>query len=256
MQKIVLILISTGDRYWQYIQPMIDSAKTFFLPHDVLLFTDCEKQFNVARQVMKSAQGFPRETLLRYHTMLTQKDYLASFDFVFYADVDMLFVDKVCYCDILGDGLTATLHPGFAHGQPPPFENNPASRAYLRQSSHYFCGGFNGGKSLEYLKLAETCRMNIDYDLNRGIIARWHDESHLNRYLYEHPPIRILSPSYCYPETNVEYYKRLWKGITYKPILLALSKNKRQQQTQEGVPLSALSKVEKRGLLNSKIKLL
>jgi len=255
MQTIALILISTGDRYWQYIQPMIDSAKYFFPKHEVVLFTDSEKNFGV-KTFKKQAQGFPNETLLRYHTILTQKDYLSAFDYIFYVDVDMLFVNDVCSCDLLGDGLTATLHPGFAHGQTPPLETNPLSTAYISNVSHYFCGGFNGGKSSEFLKLAETCKTRIDADLSKGIIARWHDESHLNKYLAEHPPSKILSPSFCYPETNVKYYEALWGGPRYKPVLLALTKNKRQQQTQLPVVLTSGNKQDRFISLNNRIKIL
>ena len=41
----------------------------------------------------------------------------------------------------------------------------------------------------------------IDADSTRGITAVWHDESHWNRYLVDHPPTLELSPSYCwYPD--------------------------------------------------------
>ncbi len=57
---------------------------------------------------------------------------------------------------------------------------------------------------------------NIDIDYSRGIIAVWHDESHMNRYFIDNSPTVILSPSYCYPENvNLSYTKRL----------LALDKN-------------------------------
>ena len=33
----------------------------------------------------------------------------------------------------------------------------------------------------------------------RGITAVWHDESHWNRYLIDHPPTVELSPAYMSP---------------------------------------------------------
>ncbi len=94
MQRTALILIATGEKYWQYVQQMIDSAAKFFVPHEVVLFTDSEKNFNV-KTFKKNAEGFPKTTLMRYHTFLSQKEYLSTFDYLFYADVDMLFVDNV-----------------------------------------------------------------------------------------------------------------------------------------------------------------
>jgi histo-blood group ABO system transferase len=80
----------------------------------------------------------------------------------------------------------------------------------------YFAGGFNGGTSLEYLKMAKKISENIIDDFNRGFIAIWHDESHLNRYFIDNPPTKILNPSYCYPEN--------W-NIPFERKLLALDKN-------------------------------
>jgi hypothetical protein len=44
-----------------------------------------------------------------------------------------------------------------------------------------------------------------------GIVARWHDESHWNRYLIDHPPSLVLSPSYCcYPDgRSAEFEPRI-----------------------------------------------
>ena len=64
----------------------------------------------------------------------------------------------------------------------------------------YYAGGFNGGTPAAFLTLAETLATAIARDRAAGITARWHDESHLNRYLVDHPPTVSLSPSYCYPE--------------------------------------------------------
>jgi histo-blood group ABO system transferase len=50
----------------------------------------------------------------------------------------------------------------------------------------------------------------IDEDLEKGIIAVWHDESHWNRYCIDNTPTTILSPSYCYPEGwNANYERKL-----------------------------------------------
>lgn len=37
-------------------------------------------------------------------------------------------------------------------------------------------------------------------DETNGLVAVWHDESHWNRYLLDHPPDVELPPSYCSPE--------------------------------------------------------
>jgi histo-blood group ABO system transferase len=80
----------------------------------------------------------------------------------------------------------------------------------------YFAGGFNGGSSYQYLKMAKYISNNIDVDYSKNLIAIWHDESHMNRYFIDNPPTKILSPSYCYSESV---------KIPFKRRLVALDKN-------------------------------
>jgi len=74
----------------------------------------------------------------------------------------------------------------------------------------YFAGGFNGGSKNGFLKMAKEIDKNIDIDFNNGVVAIWHDESHMNRYFINNPPTIILSPSYCYGELmNIPFEKKL-----------------------------------------------
>jgi len=61
----------------------------------------------------------------------------------------------------------------------------------------------------------------VDEDMDKNLIAVWHDESHYNRYLIDTPPTHILSPSYCYPES--------WR-LPFEKKLLALDKNHREMR--------------------------
>lgn len=60
-------------------------------------------------------------------------------------------------------------------------------------------GSLNGGRTKEYLELVRVCAENTRIDYETGIIAKVHDESHLNKYLSEHKCLG-LSPAYAYPE--------------------------------------------------------
>jgi histo-blood group ABO system transferase len=218
-----LVLIATRPRYWTFAEGLIASAKKFFVPHDVVLFTDRDTPFDVKHQFKITPLPYPDATLYRYHTFLTQKSLLSQYDNIFYGDVDALFVSEVAENDIFSDGITATQHPGYhvrnTHGTP---ETNRQSAAFVEGLRTYFCGGFNGGTSAAYLQMAETIAAGIDSDKAKGIIAVWHDESHLNRYLFDHPPARILSPSFCYPEGYGGGYG--WSADRYKPVFLVLEK--------------------------------
>jgi len=212
----VLLLIATGPRYWQYIVPLIDSARKFFVPHDVLLFTDSPGRYNHTSVYLK-AQGYPEATLKRYHTFLGHRTLWASYDFAFYVDIDALFTAPVG-SEVFSNGITATLH----HNQNVQglLENNKNSFAYLSTASQYYCGGFNGGTTAAYLDMAAAIVKSVDGDERKGVLACWHDESHLNKYLSIHPPSKVLSSDYCCPEQELD-------RINYIPKIVCLHKSLR-----------------------------
>lgn len=221
-----LLIVATG-KYIQWVQPLISSADRFFLPDcqvTYFIFTDAqdylsqERRFDSVREVKVLAHqrlGWPYDTMMRPKVYYSYAADLATIDYVFALDADMLFVDTVGN-EILGD-LVATQHPGFV-GRRGSYETRRVSTACVdpHEGVCYFAGGFNGGTTCEYLALCKKITDNIELDLAHDVIAVWHDESHINRYFIDNPPSVILSPSYCYPESwNIPYHKRL----------LALDKN-------------------------------
>ena len=216
MADTALLVIATGERYHRFIEPLLESARKYFVPHDSVLWTDSTEKHSATVQIKKEPLGFPGETLNRYATITRYYDILLKYKHLYYVDVDMAFVDHVDPDLATVDGLVATLHPGFVGTEGTP-ERRKASRAYLEPGSdnNYYCGGFNGGSTMAYLNMAAELDVDIEVDRENGITAIWHDESHLNRYLFEHPPALTLSPSYCYVEGSESPRHR---------ILIALSK--------------------------------
>jgi histo-blood group ABO system transferase len=136
-------------------------------------------------------------------------------DYLFACDADMLFVDYVGD-EILGTRV-GTLHPIYTWRRG-TYDTNPQSKAYVAntEGTHYFAGGFYGGSREAFCQMVQELTRNIKEDMAHGITARWHDESHLNRYFIDHEPTVILTPSYCYPQG--------W-DLKYHPRLIALYKN-------------------------------
>lgn len=221
--KIGLLVVATG-RYINFVEPLINSANKYFLKnHDVTYFIFTDGQPPKAGNIIKIPQnrlGWPYDTMMRYEMYYLAKSKIENMDYLFATDADMLFVDEVGD-EILSDRV-ATQHPGFV-GKLGTYETNKNSTAYvdIQNAKYYFAGGFNGGKTEEFLKLALNITKNVYFDLSKNIIAVWHDESHLNKYYIDNKPTLILSPSYCYPESwNLPYHKRL----------LALDKNHSQMR--------------------------
>lgn len=221
MQNKIGLLIIATNKYINFLNDLLISAENFFCTDQQVtyfIFTNKEISVNTKRNYKifyTEHKSWPWMTLGRYKMFWDNREDLSKMDYLFYCDVDMKFVNFVGP-EILGDRV-ATLHPGYVGKRGAP-ETNPESLACIREeeSMTYFAGGFNGGSSGEFLKMSDQLSRNIDIDYSKGIVAVWHDESHLNRYLVDNPPTVKLSPSYCYPESwNLPYVKRL----------LALNKN-------------------------------
>lgn len=225
--KVGLCIVATG-KYICFVPPLIESARKHFCTnHQVTYFVFTDGQITPAFDIVAlPAQrlGWPYDTMMRCVYYNNYSELLAKMDYVFATDADMRFVDTVGD-EILGERV-ATMHPGFLH-QRGSYENRSISTACVKanEGKYYFAGGFHGGSASEFINLTRTMANNIDVDLKKGIIAVWHDESHLNRYFIDNPPSVILSPSYCYPENGIE-------GIVVNahPRLLALDKNHAQMR--------------------------
>lgn len=237
--SVLLITIATGRKYWEYAHEMLASAAVYFPKATTLAFTDAPQYLGaISRVSFTEAKGYPNETLYRYHTFLKRQYLLEEYDYVFFADADMRFVAPVEPEDIISDGITATLHPGFVVPRTEhdgssvmscgtPERMNKESKAHIPwgANNRYFCGGFNGGTTEAFLKMASTIQDYVDYDklkFGPGYMPIWHDESYLNRYLYDNPPARILTPSFCYPQNYDGGYG--WSSKEHPPVLIAINK--------------------------------
>jgi hypothetical protein len=225
-----LMCIATG-KYDKYVQPFLTSADKFFLDKqfDVTyyVFTDKVLQIQSTRNVViipTEHKPFPFASMDRFKHFTNHADKLSKEDYLYYCDVDSLFVDKIS-TEILGD-LVGVKHCGYFR-TPGPYETNPDSALYTNPAAyrHYFGGGFSGGTKAKYLELSRWCKEMIDKDVAKGIIPVWHDETAINRYFLSNEPSIILSPSYHYPQSNIENYKKKWEPDVFKPKIMLLDKN-------------------------------
>lgn len=217
-RNIALLVCATG-KYLDFVPPLVDSAKRFFLPtQKVHFFIFSDGTFSAGQEVTfvpHKVLGWPLDTMKRFEIFYRYQELYQGFDYLFSLDADMMFVET-CGEEILGKRV-GTLHPGFIRRRG-SYETRSASKAFVpsHEGRHYFAGGFYGGQKEVFLELVRTCADNIERDLQQDIVAVWHDESHLNRYFIDNPPTRVLNPSYCYPEGV---------SMNYQPKLMALLKD-------------------------------
>lgn len=99
------------------------------------------------------------------------------------------------------------------------WERNKGSLAYVQKKYRvqYVCGGSWGGEKETFLKFSRELANRVDQDLESKVIARFHDESHINWYRANHL-CSVLSSSYCFEES----YRNL-RGLEMK--ILAVNKS-------------------------------
>lgn len=236
--KVAFVFICLNQPYWEFAKTMFDSAQKFFLRNhyvDYFFWSDMPQDTLKGVTVIPTEPvSWPYPTLLRYNLFLNEEERLKEYDYIFYCDVDMKFVAPVGD-EILGDGLTMAQHPMYAVRKEyvPPYEPNPDSSAYIKRPGRtlngrveplYAAGGFQGGRSADFLEAMKVMKRAIDDDFSKDYVAIWNDESHWNKYLFDHPPAVVLSPSYVYPDSLVKnYYTKVW-GRNYVPKLVTLTK--------------------------------
>lgn len=225
--KICILTIAT-NKYIQFVEKLLDNIDDNFLNgHEIncLLFTnhEIEESSDNVKISKIDHEDWPMPTLKRYNYFLKEKDFILEHDYCYYFDVDMAVIDKVGD-EVLSD-LVATMHPyqSFYSKEERSYDRNPKSLAYVpfgEEGEYYYAGGFNGGSTKRFLEMAEVIANRVNEDLENNVIALWHDESQMNRYLIDNPPSLTLSPSYCFAEehiNNPEY--------PFDPKIVALKKN-------------------------------
>lgn len=201
-KKVGLCVVATG-RYIEFVKPLIESGRKNFCPDHVVtyfVFTDgeVEKAPDVVR-IHQDRLGWPHDTLKRFHMYAAQREMLEKLDYVYAIDADAHFAEPIG--EEIFSRRVFTQHPGFL-GKTGTYERKKTSTAYVKKKlgKTYCCGGFYGGTSREFLKFVQRASEMVDTDISVGYVAKWHDESYLNRYVVDYPPTKTLSPSFCYPE--------------------------------------------------------
>lgn len=207
MKKSIGILLISTWKYNKYIDQTISGIRRYFFPNSnvkIYLHTDSDHHHDADVVIKIKHQPWPLITLNRFNLFQEYKETYST-DYLIYLDIDSDVVGTVNE-DILCD-FFATEHSGLKGTKGTP-ENNPKSSAYIapNKSIIYVCGGFYGGKKENFLNATKIMRDNVQKDLDNNIVALWHDESHLNRYVFDNKDkIKIIDHSYMYFITHSKF---------------------------------------------------
>ncbi|KAB5522759.1 hypothetical protein PHYPO_G00163110 [Pangasianodon hypophthalmus] len=208
-------------RYVRFLKDFLESAEQHFMVGyrvHYYLFTDRPNKVPVVtlgegRQltVIKTASS-NRWQEISLHRMgmiekLIEEKLRNKADYIFSLDVDSKFYAH-WGAESLGD-LVGVLHAWYFRTSRKgfPYERRPESQAFIpiEEGDYYYGGAVIGGRLDKVLKLAKTCRMQLEADRANQIEAAWQEESHLNKYFLYNKPTKLLSPEY------------LWDDIKWKP---------------------------------------
>lgn len=193
--------------------------------------------------------GWPEATLFRYKFINNIRDEFSE-DLLMYLDSDMEVTEK--FGPELDprswiNGLAFVAHPGFTRNSGTKglldflkyprllipylnklrdgargigtWENSKASKAFVapRKRRRYVHGAIWFGAREPFLEMCRELNNNVENDYRKNIIAKWHDESHLN-WFYAYKNGTVLSSRY----SGYKPYKYL---ETFKPIIFTVEKN-------------------------------
>lgn len=201
MKNVGLLVIATG-KYKVFLENLIKSADNWFLKnHNVTYFlfvdekVDIKSERNIVQTIIEH-KPWPFPTLLRYKHFTDNSSIFESMDYLYYVDSDMIFENKVD--EEIFDDIVCVAHPWFIGNRGTP-ENDKKSLAYIPDNVNfqYMAGAFFGGTKDCILNMFGFISKQIDIDYSRGVIAKWHDESHSNKFFILYST-KVLPPEYCY----------------------------------------------------------
>ena len=212
MNKTAILYICTG-KYEVLWKEFYESAEKFFIPDahkEYFVFTDAKKieyEENNTRihRLPQESLAWPYATLLRFKMFCSIKEEILKFDYVFFFNANAKIIKPISENMILptgkkDGGLTVVIHPAYfkCERYDFPYDRNFNSLACVKHGHGkvYVQGCLIGGNTKAFYKMSEKLNRDIDKDLSKGIIALWHDESYLNRYIIG-KKYKLLPPTFA-----------------------------------------------------------
>ena len=237
--KVAITFIGT-NKYLNFLPKYYENIEEYFLPNTekvVLAFTDGElnETPNNLKVYHQEHLDWPYITLKRFEIINKARQTIEECSHLVFIDADALPVTTITEDEFFTDKpLFGVHHPCHAlemqpHNEyPGAFETDVKSRAHVTESDDttiYWQGCLWGGKIPEVCAMIDELMERTNLDLKDGIVAKWHDESHINKYFIENKDrVHTLGPEYAFPEVFAEHCK-------FSPKIVHLAKDNSKYQT-------------------------
>ncbi len=196
-KTIGIYYIGTGI-YINNFNSFLESIKNFF-PNNhkiIILLSDTTEKYDTLstdnitiKQYTIEDHPWPIVALFRFHYLLKYK---IDTDYVFFFNSNSIIQPNKLVSWFNETKINVTKHFTYRSGIKTTYElllpsdDNPNSTSYIGNIEYTYCqSGFFGGPSNLVYKMCEDIVKMINIDLNNNIIAKWHDETYFNKWLYD-----------------------------------------------------------------------
>lgn len=214
---IIYLAIGIYDKFWKDFYPSCEANFCTDSIKGYEVFTDSKRLLslkldNVCFHFIND-RGFIRNVSAKSECIFSIAEKLKQkYDFIFYLNGNFKIIEVVTANELIPqeeNNFLTILSFNFNRNRDNrkfPYDRNPDCQAYIPfgKGIRYYQGGFYGGRTTEVILMSEWIKKQIDYDLKRKVIARWHDESYINRYLLDKNP-KLLDETYAFAEEVMPY---------------------------------------------------
>ena len=238
--KVAITFIGT-NKYLDFLPKYYENVEKYFLPNSektILAFTDGELNDTPDNLKVYHQEHleWPFITLKRFEIINKAREEIDKHDWLVFIDADAIPVVEITEEEFFTDKpLFGVHHPCHFLGMEPhtqapgAYDQNPDSEAYVDTSKGlpevYYQGCFWGGKVPNVCAMIDELEARVNRDLEKDVVALWHDESQINKYFLERlDMVHTYGPEYAFPEVFKDYCQ-------FSPKIVHLAKDNSSYQT-------------------------
>ena len=238
--KVAITFIGT-NKSLDFLPKYYENIEKYFLPNSektIFAFTDGELNDTPDNLKVYHQEHleWPFITLKRFEIINKAREEIEKHDWLVFIDGDALPVTTITEEEFFTDKpLFGVHHPCHFLGMEPhtqapgAYDQNPDCEAYVDTSKGlpevYYQGCFWGGKVPNVCAMIDELEARVNRDLEKNVVALWHDESQINKYFLERlDMVHTYGPEYAFPEVFKDYCQ-------FSPKIVHLAKDNSSYQT-------------------------